>query len=153
MALVTWRMALVTWLKRLWPRRPWAAVASIVYASGAGIALGTASSKLNQGTTPQELEAAMIVYVIIGLLLSGVGQLMCATAHGTSSPCGVRYDGWGKIISLFGWSLGLLGATFLYMKGTETPAWVLGATIGFVFVPPAFTLGWSYWPLISKLWK
>lgn len=146
-------MESMTWLKWLWPRRPWAAVASIAYAGGAGIALGAASSQMEQGTTAPALEASMIGYVIIGLLLSGVGQLMCATVHGTGSSKGARYDGWGKIVSLFGWSLGVLGATFLYMKGTETPAWVLGATVALVFGVPLLTLAWSYWSLISKLWN
>lgn len=143
------------WLHRRWwrPRNVWAALASIAYLGGGLIALFSANRKLDTGASEKVVEADLIVYVIVGLLLGGVGQLMCATVHGASSHRATRYDGWGKVVSIFGWSLGLFGATFLYMKDTGAPGWLLFVVVGTLVFPPVATVSWSFWRQIKSIFS
>lgn len=125
-------------------RSSWALIASVAYISGAAIAFCSANWLLNHKTTGDELTAWLTGYVVIGLLFSGLGQLMSASAHGARSRAGARYDGVGKSVAIFGWSLGLMGATFFALEGTVTPDWVLNLVIFGVLVPPLLTIFWSF---------
>jgi len=83
--------------------------------------------------------ALLTTYVVIGIILGGIGQLLRAAAHGVQSTV----DGAGKLIGMTGWSLGLTGGVLFALDGTNTPEWVLGLVVGAVFVPPICTFGIS----------
>lgn len=127
---------------------PWEMAAPIAYILGAAISFSSASMTLDKGTTPEELISVLTVYIVLGLFLGGIGQLMRAAAHGAVSPVGKRVDGTGKIVGLFGWSLGLVGAVMLAVNGTDAPDWlvplgviaVLGVTV-VAFLVPLISVG------------
>lgn len=119
-----------------WPRSKWGIIASIAYFLGAAISFCSATRALERGTTPEELISLLTIYIVIGLSVSGVGQLMSAAAHGAVSRGGRRVDGWGKAVGLFGWSLGLVGAVMFAMKGTDAPEWLMEVAVAiFIFAP------------------
>ena len=131
-------------------RSVWGIVAAAAYVLGAAIAFTSAVRLIDGGTTQTALVSVLTTYVIIALLVSGVGQLMRAAAHGAISRGGKRIDGWGKTIGLFGWSLGLVGAVAFSVVDTETPSWVVGATVLAVILPAAVTLSWSMLPALKS---
>lgn len=132
-------------------RSVWALLASIAYFLGAAVAFGTAVHLLDNDTTPGELKTWIAMYVVIGLVLGGLGQFMSASAHGPRSHAGTRYEGWGKTVAVLGWSFGLVGGTFFAIDGTNAPEWLLMLVILALFVPPAITLVWYFWPYLRKL--
>lgn len=119
-----------------WPRSPWQVAAPIAYVLGAAISFGWAIVALDEGTTSQELISLLTVFLVIGIFLAGVGQLMRAAAHGTVSRAGKTVDGWGKVIGLLGWSFGLVGAVLFAMDGTEAPEWLMAVSVIAVLAVP-----------------
>lgn len=111
------------------PVNKWGVAASILFILGAAIAMISSSVVLDRGTTPEELSSLITTYVVIGVLLGGVGQLMRTAAHAPTSTRWKLADGYGKAIGLLGWSLAFLGAVIFSANGTDMPEWVLALCV------------------------
>lgn len=121
--------------KLKYPRSSWAMLATAAYTVGAWFVFNSASKALDRGTNEAELTLLLTTYVIIGVLLGGIGQLMRAAAHGAKSDGVKRIDGWGKVVGLLGWSFGLVGAVAFAMRGNEGLEWVIPVSFWNLVIP------------------
>lgn len=78
--------------------------------------------------------------VVLGLVGGGVGQFMRAAAHGTRSPVGRRIDGWGKVLGVFAWALGLAAGLFFSIENTNVPVAIVVIAVASSIVLFAFAL-------------
>lgn len=124
-------------------RRPpnvWVICAPVAYILGAAISFSMASATVDRGTTAEEVISILTTFLLIGLFFAGVGQLMRAAAHGATSRGGKLVDGWGKIVGLFGWSLGLVAAVMFATRDAETPELLISVAVIVVLVVPVIAL-------------
>lgn len=72
-----------------------------------------------------DLDAALtkllVVFLVIGLALAGLGQVMQALAHGWFSPMGKKCGTGGVIIGVIGWAFGLLAGVLLPLVENDLP--------------------------------
>lgn len=102
-----------------WPYS-WMVLAACAMAAGGTwsfMALSHAYDRYKDGTL---LENLLATYTFYGLLIVGVSQLMRAASHGTGDVR-KRIDGWGKVLGVFGWSMGLTGAAFTVITREHMP--------------------------------
>lgn len=73
------------------------------------------------GTTPKELLTVLVGSVLIGFVVNGAATALRAFAHNRFR----RIDGWGKVLSVLGWSISATGTFFV---ATRSDAISLGQT-------------------------
>lgn len=124
----------ITWKPRYYP---WVVAATAAYFLGVAITFTTGIMIIcNKGDESTEaLRNLLTTYVVVGVLLGGLGQLMGAAAHGTVSLGGKRVEGWGKIVGLFGWSFGVMAVIPLALEETDVPEWILIPILASVAIP------------------
>jgi hypothetical protein len=130
-------------------RRParsgWGACAAILYFLGAAIPFWLAVRVLDSDASSDSLRETILAFVIIGVLFGGLAQLLRASAHGAKTSWGKKVDGLGKLMGVFGWSLGLLGGVAFAMEGSTIGPWVIGLAIAAAIFPPIVVGFISLW--------
>lgn len=116
----------------------WPGLATGAYIAGAGSSLIWATIMLNKGTFPCEMESLFVSFVVWGLLIAGLGQVLMAASHGSDQTWKFWTDGIGKLGAVLGWSLGAVGGVFFAMKDTQAPENLIGVMVLFIFVVPFF---------------
>lgn len=104
------------------------------YGAGIGLSFFLSDQLLSKGTTPDLLINLLTLLAVTGLAFGGVGQLCRAVAH--NSPGLNMLDGLGKVIGLFGWSVGIMSAFLFAYNNTDAPGWFLGFAIFLILVAP-----------------
>lgn len=122
------------------PRSPWTISAAITYFVGAAGAFAVLSIQYDQGASANDLLSTMNVFLVIGLLLNGLGQLMRGAAHNSKSVWGKRIDGYGKLAGLLGWSSGLNAALFAGLTKINERDPLLFIAVLAVMIPPVITI-------------
>jgi len=84
----------------------------------------------------EDLRYNFIVFVVIGLLLNGIAQLLRAATHGASSIAGKRLDGIGKSAGVLGWSLGITGTVAFRLEDGPEDTPLIGWAVSLVLLPP-----------------
>lgn len=115
--------------------------ANLVAPIPAGAALGEA---LRQ-SLEQELLDCLAIFATISLAFVGMGQILQTLVHSSLSRYVRQVDGTAKMLTLFGWCLGLASATFAIINDTNVPHWavylpmvVVVLAVGVHWIPPFF---------------
>lgn len=121
------------------PLNNWGTVAAGAYFVGAAVSTVWVILSIDRGANEEALIALLVVFIVIGIFAVGIGQVVQTAAHGSISTGAKRIDGYGKVVGLFGWSLGLVGSVFFAMRGTEAPGWLIALALGVVVAVSAAT--------------
>lgn len=114
----------------------WPGLATGAYIAGAGSSLIWSTIMLEKGTNPSELESLFVSFVVWGLLIAGLGQVLMAASHGSDQTWKFWTDGIGKLGAVLGWSLGAVGGVMFAMKDTEAERSLIGVMVFLIFVVP-----------------
>lgn len=114
----------------------WPGLATVCYMAGAGSSLIWATIMMDRGTNPSEMNSLLVSFVVWGLLIAGLGQVLMAASHGSDQTWKFWTDGIGKLGAVLGWSLGAVGGVLFATKDTETPGNLIGVMVLVIFIVP-----------------
>lgn len=112
----------------------WIYVSAAVYFAGTVAAFLILPSP--EKSNAAELYAYLSRFAIAGTLFAGLGQVLRAAAHNTKSGRWKVVDGVGKVVGVFGWSLGLpTVVTLAVANGADE--WMMNVALALTFIAPA----------------
>lgn len=95
------------------------------------------------GATGGDVTDWLTVYLVVGLLVSGLSLLFPLLAHDLEGRAAYIWDGIGKLLAVAGWAVGLTSGVMFALIGTATTEVVIGVGVATWLVPPTLYFGWS----------